>query len=188
MPGSTDAKRYEAQLSGAVRGLAPAIRCAAAVSRGAARELGTARRRSPVDSGWARLRDAQRRAVAADGNAGLAVTIDIGNRDDIHPTNKQDVGRRLARAARAVIYGEKISGCGAQPKSARRDGAGVVVTLGDFDGTLLVIGAQDPTGFELCGATQDTCRFVRAQLRAGGERAARRRERSRDARALLLGR
>ena len=50
---------------------------------------------TPVDSGWARLRDAQRRAVAADGNAGLAITIDLGNRDDIHPTNKQDVGKRL---------------------------------------------------------------------------------------------
>ena len=70
---------------------------------------------APVDSGWAQLRDAQRRAVAADGNAGLAVTIDIGNRDDIHPTNKQDVGKRLARAARHVVYGEKISASGAQP-------------------------------------------------------------------------
>ena len=125
--------------------------------------------RSPVDSGWARLRDAQRRAVTADGNAGLAITMDIGNRDDIHPTNKQDVGRRLARAARAVIFQEKISGWGATPESARRDGAGVVVKLGDFDGTLLVIGAQDLSGFELCGATQDSCRFARAQLRAGGE-------------------
>ena len=67
---------------------------------------------TPVDSGWARLRDAQRRAVAADGNAGLAVTIDIGNRDDIHPTNKQDVGKRLARAARHVVYGEKMSAVG----------------------------------------------------------------------------
>ena len=67
----------------------------------------------PVDSGWARLRDAQRRAVAADGNAGLAVTIDIGNRDDIHPTNKQDVGKRLARAARHVAFGDKASASGA---------------------------------------------------------------------------
>ncbi len=75
---------------------------------------------TPVDSGWAQLRDAQRRAVAADGNAGLAVTIDIGNRDDIHPANKQDVGRRLARAARHVVYGEKLSASGAQPVSAAR--------------------------------------------------------------------
>jgi sialate O-acetylesterase len=122
---------------------------------------------APVDSGWAQLRDAQRRAVAADGNAGLAVTIDIGNRDDIHPTNKQDVGKRLARAARHVVYGEKISASGAQPVSAQRTDGSVVVTLGDFEGKLLVIGSQDPAGFELCGATQDTCHFVRAQLQGG---------------------
>jgi sialate O-acetylesterase len=125
--------------------------------------------KTPVDSGWAQLRDAQRRAVAADGNAGLAVTIDIGNRDDIHPTNKQEVGKRLARAARKVVYGEKISASGAQPVSAARDGRDIVVTLGDFDGSLLVIGAADPSGFELCGATQPTCRFVRATLKDGGK-------------------
>jgi sialate O-acetylesterase len=124
---------------------------------------------SPVDSGWAQLRDAQRRAVAADGNAGIAITIDIGNRDDIHPTNKQEVGRRLARAARRVVYGEKLSASGAQPVAAMRAGADVVVTLGDYEGDLLVIGAKDPSGFELCGATQATCRFVRAQLEDGGK-------------------
>ena len=123
---------------------------------------------SNVDSGWARLRDAQRRAVTSDGNAALAITIDIGNRDDIHPTNKQEVGRRLARAARHVAYGEKLSAFGAQPKSATRAASGVDVLLGDFDGDLAVIGARDPGGFELCGPTQNTCRFVRAELRAGG--------------------
>jgi sialate O-acetylesterase len=125
--------------------------------------------KAPVDSGWAQLRDAQRRAVAADGNAGLAVTIDIGNRDDIHPANKQDVGKRLARAARHIVYGEKISASGAQPVSATRAGADVLVTFGDFEGKLLVIGAADPSGFELCGAIQASCRFVRAQLQEGGK-------------------
>jgi sialate O-acetylesterase len=120
----------------------------------------------PVDSGWARLRDAQRRAVAADGNAGLAVTIDIGDRIDIHPMNKQDVGRRLARAARHVVYGEKISPSGSQPLAARQVTEGVLVSLGGHDGELRVIGAKDPAGFELCGAAQATCRFVRAQLQA----------------------
>jgi sialate O-acetylesterase len=124
---------------------------------------------TPVESGWAQLRDAQRRAVVADGNAAIAVAIDIGNRDDIHPTNKQEVGRRLARAARHVVYGEKISAYGAQPQSATRAGSDVAVTLGDFDGNLLVIGAKDPAGFELCGATQESCRFVRAQLAGGGK-------------------
>ncbi len=125
--------------------------------------------KSPVDSGWARLRDAQRRAVAADGNAGLAVTIDIGDRVDIHPMNKQDVGKRLARAARHVVYGEKISPSGAQPEGARRVPEGVLVTLGGYDGDLQVIGSKDPSGFELCGTTQDTCRFVRAGLQSKGE-------------------
>jgi sialate O-acetylesterase len=121
-----------------------------------------------VDSGWARLRDAQRRAVAADGNAGLAIAYDIGNRDDIHPTNKQEVGKRLARAARHVVFGEKLSASGALPKSAAREPRGVTVTLGDFDGALTVIGSKDPGGFELCGATQESCRFVRAQLLENG--------------------
>ena len=124
---------------------------------------------TPVDSGWAQLREAQRRAVVADGNAAIAVTIDIGNRDDIHPTNKQDVGKRLARAARQLVYGEKISASGAQPSSAKRTGSEVAIELGDFDGNLLVIGAKDPSGFELCGATQASCRFVRAQLAGGGK-------------------
>jgi sialate O-acetylesterase len=123
---------------------------------------------TPVDSGWARLRDAQRRAVSEDGNAGLAVTIDIGNRDDIHPTNTQDVGKRLARAARRVVFDEKISASGAAPKSAERAVGGVEVTLAGFDGQLLVIGARDPAGFELCGDTQASCHFVRAQLGQGG--------------------
>jgi sialate O-acetylesterase len=123
---------------------------------------------TPVDSGWARLRDAQRRAVAEDGNAGLAVTIDIGNRDDIHPTNKLDVGKRLARAARHVVFGEKISPSGAAPQSAKRAVGGVDVKLGDYDGQLLVIGAKDPAGFELCGETQASCHFVRARLGDGG--------------------
>ncbi len=122
----------------------------------------------PVDSGWARLRDAQRRAVTEDGNAGLAVTMDIGNRDDIHPTNKQDVGRRLARAARHVTYGEKVSASGAAPKSAKREVGGVDVTLGDYDGSLVVVGSRDPAGFELCGDSQASCHFVRAQLGEGG--------------------
>ena len=51
---------------------------------------------APVESGWSDVRDAQRRAVAADPHAALAVTIDLGERDDIHPINKRDVGVRIA--------------------------------------------------------------------------------------------
>ena len=79
---------------------------------------------TPVDSGWAQLRDAQRRAVAADGNAGLAVTIDIGNRDDIHPHEQAGRGqahgaRRAARGLRREDFG---LGRAAEVGEARRGG------------------------------------------------------------------
>jgi sialate O-acetylesterase len=120
----------------------------------------------PVESGWALTRDAQRRAVAADGNAGLVVTIDIGNRDDVHPTNKQEVGRRLARAARRVVFGEKLSASGAVPESARMaPGSGIAyVKFEDHEGDLAVYGSRDPSGFELCGDDKGSCRYVGATL------------------------
>lgn len=118
----------------------------------------------PVDSGWGQLRDAQRRAVEADGNAGLAVTIDIGNRDDIHPQNKQEVGRRMAKAARKIVYGEKISGWGARPVSAQRTDDGVRVKFADVDGHLLVVGSKDPAAFEWCREGANACHLVSAKL------------------------
>jgi sialate O-acetylesterase len=120
--------------------------------------------KTPVESGWALTREAMRRAVAADGNAGLVVTYDIGNRDDVHPTNKQEVGRRLARAARHVVFGEPASASGAQPKSARRDGGNVVVAFGEFEGELAVYNSRDPAAFELCGEAAGSCKFVSARL------------------------
>jgi sialate O-acetylesterase len=123
--------------------------------------------KAPVESGWALTREAVRRAVAADGNAGLVVTYDLGNRDDVHPTNKQDVGRRLSRAARHVVFGEPLSAWGAQPESARRDGGNVVVSFGAFEGELVVYNAKDPAAFELCGAAAGTCKFVSARLTGG---------------------
>jgi sialate O-acetylesterase len=125
--------------------------------------------KEPVESGSALVRDAQRRAVSADRNAGLVVTIDIGNRDDIHPTNKQEVGRRLARAARRVVFGEALSASGAAPASARREGGAVIVGLGDFEGALTVYNAKDPSAFELCGAAEGSCKFVSATLLPQGK-------------------
>jgi sialate O-acetylesterase len=114
----------------------------------------------PAESAWSDVREAQRRAVAADGHAGLAVTIDIGEAGDIHPTNKLEVGRRLARAARRVIYGEPVAPSGPVPLSARREPAGVVVTFGDVEQSLVSYSSDTVIGFELCGAGRDSCRFA----------------------------
>jgi sialate O-acetylesterase len=62
---------------------------------------------SDSERGWAELREAQRQALDVP-NTAMAVTIDIGEWNDLHPLNKQDVGKRLALAARKTAYGEKI--------------------------------------------------------------------------------
>ena len=63
-----------------------------------------ARKENPEESAWAELREAQQMALALP-NTGMAVAIDIGEADDIHPGNKQDVGLRLALAAESQVYG-----------------------------------------------------------------------------------
>jgi len=67
--------------------------------------------KSEAEEVWPVVRDAQRKALALK-NTGMAVTIDIGDPDDIHPKNKQDVGLRLALAARAIAFGEAVEWSG----------------------------------------------------------------------------
>jgi sialate O-acetylesterase len=55
-------------------------------------------------------------------NTAMAVTIDIGNPDNVHPTDKVDVGMRLALAARAIAYGEDISYSGPIFRQATPEG------------------------------------------------------------------
>jgi sialate O-acetylesterase len=119
---------------------------------------------APVDNGWARVREAQRLAVAGDARSGLVVTIDIGDRQELHPPNKQEVGRRLAHAARHVVYGETISPSGPVPLSVRRYGSRVVVGFRGVEGKLLAYSSNQPIGFEVCGADQASCRFVSAAI------------------------
>ena len=118
----------------------------------------------PEESGWAELREAQRAAVAKDPHAGLAVTIDIGDPHNLHPTNKQDVGRRLARAARHVIYGESIAPSGPIALRATRENGDVIVDFGDVDRTLVAYSHESPIGFELCGDAPGSCRFAEARI------------------------
>jgi len=118
----------------------------------------------PEESDWAELREAQRQAVAKDPHAGLAVTIDIGDPHNLHPTNKQDVGRRLARAARNVIYGESIAPSGPIALTATRVNGQVVVDFGDVERTLVTYSHDSPIGFELCGDAPQSCRFADARI------------------------
>lgn len=120
----------------------------------------------PAESAWAELREAQRKAAAGDPHTGLVVTIDIGDRYDIHPPNKQELGRRLARVARHLAYGEKkLAPSGPVPLSARRAGDSIVVGFGEVSGPLVAYGAYAPIGFELCGVGPGSCRYADAEIR-----------------------
>lgn len=63
--------------------------------------------KNPVEPGWAEIRESQWRTVRKVPNTGLAMTIDIGDAGNIHPRNKQEVGRRLSLVARKIVYGDK---------------------------------------------------------------------------------
>jgi sialate O-acetylesterase len=119
---------------------------------------------APSASGWANLREAQRRAVLSDAHAALAVTIDVGDPRQLHPPDKQAVGARLARAARRLIYREEVTSSGPVPRGARHDGTGVVVDFDAVEGSLVTYSANRPIAFELCAADQSSCRFVDATL------------------------
>jgi sialate O-acetylesterase len=120
-----------------------------------------------MESGFAGVREEQRRAVAADGHAALTVAIDLGDVWDIHPANKQQVGRRLALNARAVAYGEAIPHSGPWATKAVRGADGIHIRFTGFDGGLVAYSAANPIGFELCGATYGSCRFVAARIEGG---------------------
>ena len=113
---------------------------------------------SGVDKGdespWATLREAQSMTLWMPGTA-QAVAIDIGDPADIHPLNKQEVGRRLALAARHVAYGEALPFHGPVPQYTRFEGNKAHVEFGTSGGTLAVRGGGTRVhGFALAGTDQ----------------------------------
>jgi sialate O-acetylesterase len=75
----------------------------------------------PVESDWAATREAQRKTLSIK-NTAMAVAIDAGEWNDIHPLNKQVVGERLALAAQKLAYGDKkVVASGPNAKAIKRD-------------------------------------------------------------------
>jgi len=114
------------------------------------------------DAMWPEVRDAQRRTLAL-ANTGMAVTIDIGEAGNIHPLNKQEVGRRLALAAEAISYGEKIEYSGPLFRQAIVEGDALRVWFDHAASGLKADG--EVRGFEVAGADG---KFVAAQARIDG--------------------
>lgn len=107
--------------------------------------------RGPEESEWAELRDAQKHALHLE-NTGLAVIIDIGEADDIHPKNKPEVGYRLARIARAKTYGENIPYSGPAYADYRIEGDKIRIYFSHTDKGLKTSNGGAVKGFYIAGA------------------------------------
>ncbi len=94
----------------------------------------------PSESNWALLREAQRRALSLP-NTGMAVTIDIGEWNDVHPLDKKDVGNRLALAAQKVAYQEQqVVYSGPLYQLMRIEGNKIVLTFTNIGSGLMAKG------------------------------------------------
>jgi len=120
----------------------------------------------PTDSAWAELRDAQLYTARNVPNAGLAVITDVGDEKDIHPQKKEPVGARLALAARAIAYGEKIPYSGPLYDSMTVDGNKAVLSFKHV-GAGLEAREGDLKGFTIAGEDK---KFQNANAKIEGDK------------------
>jgi sialate O-acetylesterase len=105
--------------------------------------------KQPVESGWADVREAQRRALELP-NTGMAVTFDIGEWNDIHPLNKKEVSRRLAlEAARVAYHDSSALSSGPLYESMETSGSSIVLTFKSVGSGLFTNCLLD--GFQIAG-------------------------------------
>jgi len=118
----------------------------------------------PADSAWAELREAQVMALALP-KTGMTVIIDIGDPEDIHPRNKQEVGRRLALAAETIAYGEKLAYSGPMYGSMKIEDGKIRLRFQHTEGFLVAHGDK-LTGFAIAGEDK---KFVWAEAVIDGD-------------------
>ncbi len=108
-------------------------------------------RKEPVDSMWAELRESQFLTTRALPNVGIGLAIDIGDAKDIHPRNKQEVGRRLALSALANAFGKDIEFSGPVFKTKEVQGNKIRLTFDHLGGGLVAKGSDKLDGFAIAG-------------------------------------
>ena len=105
----------------------------------------------PGEDDWAELREAQLMTLK-ETNTGMAVTIDIGDAKDIHPKNKQEVGRRLALNALKIAYGKDVVFSGPLYKSMKINGNKIELTFDNIADGLKISDGKVLKGFSIAGA------------------------------------
>ncbi|HVT30182.1 MAG TPA: sialate O-acetylesterase [Lacipirellulaceae bacterium] len=122
-----------------------------------------AQKPQPSESAWAELREAQTMTQDRLPNTGQAVIIDLGEASDIHPRNKMEVGRRLARWALARDYGRDIVCQSPRYDSMEKKGNKILVKFKDVAGGLRSVDAKRVEGFAIAGADRNWV-WAKAQI------------------------
>lgn len=104
----------------------------------------------PSESEWAELREAQTLTLSQP-NTGMACAIDIGEGNDIHPKNKQEVGRRLALIANKMVYKQNDIASGPMYKSYRTAGNRIYIQFKNTGAALSAKDGKALTGFAMAG-------------------------------------
>jgi sialate O-acetylesterase len=120
----------------------------------------------PSESQWAELREAQLQSLSVP-NTAMAVAIDLGEWNDIHPDRKKDVGNRLALAAGKIAYGENIVYSGPIYQSSTIDGNKMIISFSNTGSGLITNDDEAPAEFAIAG---DDKKFVWANARIDGDK------------------
>ncbi len=115
----------------------------------------------PEESSWAVIREAQLNSLSIP-NTAMAVAIDLGEWNDIHPDNKKDVGDRLALAALKVAYHENLVYAGPLYQSATLKGNKIVISFTNVGSGLITNDGEEPGEFAIAGSDK---KFVWAKAR-----------------------
>ena len=121
--------------------------------------------KGPEESAWAELREAQTFTQRLD-NTAMACIIDIGEANDIHPQNKQEVGRRLGLLARALTYGENVEYSGPQYKANKIEGRTIRLSFDHVASGLKTSDGRSVKGFTIAGLDH---KFYTANARIDGK-------------------
>ncbi|MFB0525444.1 MAG: sialate O-acetylesterase, partial [Phycisphaerae bacterium] len=121
----------------------------------------------PSKSNWAELREAQLKTLSVP-NTAMAVTTDIGEWNDIHPLNKEDVGKRLALAAQKVAYGDEEVVCsGPIYQSMKVQANKIIITFTNIGSGLIAKGGGELKHFSIAGADK---KFIWAKAKIEGDK------------------
>ncbi len=121
----------------------------------------------PLDSNWAELREAQLKTLSVR-NTAMAVTIDTGEWNDIHPLDKKDVGKRLALAAQRIAYGDEVVYSGPIYKSREIQGNKIIITFTNIGSGLTAKGGGELMHFAIAGPDK---KFVWAKAKIESDKA-----------------